>query len=256
MNYKDCYLSEIYSAIQGEGPLVGVRQLFIRLSVCDLRCKWCDTPDSLIRSEFCNIENTSGQRDFYKIPNPINFTQVVDLIEKLNVIEHHSISFTGGEPLLQVDFLQYCLPKIKERIKTKIYLESGGHRPNELKKIIDFIDYISMDFKLPSSADTGFLWDKHKEFLEISLNANKNTWIKIVLTKETTFEELVKSIEIVKALNTNYKNNVEIFLQPVTKINGIAPPEEISLLNIQSELLKIYPHIRVIPQVHKLIDQM
>ena len=112
-----------------------------------------------------------------------------------------------------------------------------------------------MDFKLPSSAKTKILWDEHKKFLEISSKSKKlqNLWVKIVITKDTLLDELIYSVNIIKLLYP--KNNLEIFLQPVTEINNIIPPSELELLDIQKNLLHIYPNIRVTPQVHRLIGQ-
>ena len=252
----DAYLSEIYSAIQGEGPLVGIRQIFVRFSICDLRCVWCDTPGSLVKNEFCKIEEKSGSRTFHKIKNPININDLFSHIKLLSPELHHSISLTGGEPLLHSDFLSTFLPYLKKEISLPIYLESGGHRAEELSKIINVLDYISMDFKLPSSAHTGILWNKHKEFLEVSSKAKnlENLWVKIVITKETLLDELIYSINLIKSVYK--KNNIEIFLVPVSEINKIKPPSELDLLNIQKNLLSIYRKIRVVPQVHKLIGQI
>ena len=254
--HNNCYLSEIYSAIQGEGPLVGIRQIFVRFSACDLRCVWCDTPDSLIRTEFCSIENSAGIRKFHKVKNPINISDLLSHIKSLSPELHHSISLTGGEPLLQSNFLNNFLQVLKKEVLLPVYLETGGHRPEELSKIVNSLDFISMDFKLPSSANTEVLWDKHKEFLEVCLKSKhlQSVWIKIVITKDTLLDELIHSVKIIKSVYPN--NNLEIFLQPVTKINDIKPPNELQLLNIQQNLLKIYPKIRVIPQVHRLIGQM
>ncbi len=253
--HNNAYLSEIFSAIQGEGPLVGVRQIFVRFSACDIRCQWCDTPDSLIRNEFCFVENKSGSRKFEKIKNPLKDNELLSYIESLTPRTHHSISFTGGEPLLQHKFLRKFLPYLKETFLLPVYLETGGHRPDELADVIKFVDYISMDFKLPSSAGTGIFWDKHKQFLEISLNAKnlQNIWVKIVVTNDTLQDELFHSIEIIKSVYL--KDNLEIFLQPVSRINNINPPDEVQLLHMQKELLAIYPKVRVIPQTHKLIGQ-
>ena len=250
--YDHAYLNEIYSAIQGEGPFVGHRQIFVRFWGCDLRCVWCDTPESLVRTRFCDVETNAGTRKYQKLENPITPNKLIDLIANLNPECHQSISLTGGEPLLQWEFISSFLPVLKEKFPLPIYLESGGHRPNELKNTINFLDYVSMDFKLPSSAKTDILWDEHIKFLEISLNANKKVWVKVVVTFDTDFNELLKSVNIVKSLSSNDKN-VEIFLQPVSPINGLQPPDELNLLSIQSSLLKIYPYIRVLPQVHKLI---
>lgn len=251
MSKDNFYLSEIYSAIQGEGPLVGIRQIFVRFSACDLRCLWCDTPDSLVRTEYCEIEKNAGARDFNKVKNPIELYDLISFISNLSPKLHHSISFTGGEPLLQSESLLSLIPLIKERFLLPIYLESGGHRPDKLKKIVHLLDYISMDFKLPTSSETSPMWDKHKEFLNISLEAKKNVWVKIIVTNDTSFDELLYSLHLIKSVN----KKVEMFLQPVTKINGSRPPSEKNLLNIHSRLLEHYPYVRVLPQVHKLIGQ-
>lgn len=249
-----CYLSEIYSAIQGEGPLVGIRQIFVRFSICDLRCKWCDTPNSLVKQEYCEVEDFTGSRTFTKNKNPLLLQDVLKYVINLKPELHHSISITGGEPLLQHDFLNEFIPLIKKEGQVLIYLETGGHRPNELKRVIDLVDFVSMDFKLPSSASVKDLWDKHKEFLEVSLNARKKLWIKIVITDETSRDDLITSITLVKSFGKLNKP-IEIFLQPVTEQNGSKPPSETKLLDIHMKLLKQYPHIRVLPQVHKLIGQ-
>lgn len=252
---KNLYLSEIFSAIQGEGPLVGVRQIFVRFSACDLRCSWCDTPNSLIRSKTYQIERTPGSRSYFSGENPISISSLISHISKLNPKLHHSISFTGGEPLLQNDALNEIIPKIKSKFSLETYLETGGHRPDKLKNVINYFDYISMDFKLPSSSSTLPMWDKHKEFLFIALKSKKlkKIWVKLVLTKNTKYSELAKSIALVKSLKS--RKNIEVFLQPVTKMKNIVPPEEKELLLIHSKLLKLYPSIRVLPQVHKLIGQ-
>lgn len=246
-------MSEVYSAVQGEGPLVGVRQIFLRFALCDLRCEWCDTPDSLIRTEKCVVEEKSGQRLFKEVENPLSENDLLLYIQNLDPDFHHSFSITGGEPLLQSVFLANFLPKLKTKFDIPIYLESGGHRVEELKRVINYIDFISMDIKLPSSANTGDLWEKHKNFLEVSLSSakQKKIWVKIVVTSKTLMDEVENAVKLVKSLN----NKIEIFLQPVSSINGISPPDEKTLLFFQEKSLKSYPFIRVIPQMHTLMGQ-
>ena len=249
---NQCYLSEIYSGIQGEGPLVGVRQIFVRFCACDLRCIWCDTPESLVRTEYCELEETCGSRTFSKVQNPINNIQLLDYINRLEPNIHHSISLTGGEPLLQVKFLSSFLPELKSKAITKIYLEAGGHKPKELNEIIKYLDYVSMDIKIPSSAKTRELWNEHQEFISILIENNVQFWVKLVVTNETLSDEIEHSIDIVKKI---IRGKCEIIIQPVSRINNILPPSEKALLDMHSKLLKIYPNIKVIPQVHKLIGQ-
>ena len=77
---------EIFASIQGEGPYIGYKQLFIRLCSCNLHCKYCDI-------EF-DIQNSKeySKEELLRIVN-----------ENLDC---HSVSFTGGEPLLSIDFLK------------------------------------------------------------------------------------------------------------------------------------------------------
>ena len=63
------------------------------------------------------------------------------------------MSLTGGEPLLQVDFIKNLAPKIKER-GLKVYLETNGTMPERLSEIIGHVDTVAMDVKLPSISGT------------------------------------------------------------------------------------------------------
>jgi len=251
---KSLFVSEIYSAIQGEGPLLGIRQIFLRLSGCDLRCKWCDTPESLQRSPLCSVEQKMGERNFKMIQNPINYESFISFVNNLVPKLHHSMSITGGEPLLQAELLKTYIIKLKEQFKFPVYLESGGHRHDELSSIIHLLDYVSMDIKIPSSG-TAVLWENHKKFLDVCLKSESliDFWIKLVVSEETLLDELVYAVDLVKSRLIN-KSPI-LFLQPVTQINGIKPPTPCNLLNIHKELLSLYPHIRVVPQVHSLISQ-
>lgn len=247
-------VSEVYSAIQGEGPLVGVSQLFVRLGGCDLRCVWCDTPDSLVKTKSCFFELEPGKRKYQEEDNPISHLKVLESLSSLSPDNHHSVSITGGEPLLQNKFLSLLLPMIKNKTSLPIYLETGGHRVEELKKIVYYLDFISMDFKLPSSAKTGDYWDKHKAFMQELIKAKKKFWVKIVVTSNTEINEVVHSLELIKSV-CGLDGKVKVYLQPVTPISGVLPPSEVELLSMFAKLRYIYPNIRVLPQVHALIGQ-
>ncbi|MBI3308240.1 MAG: 7-carboxy-7-deazaguanine synthase QueE [Candidatus Melainabacteria bacterium] len=249
------YLSEIYSAIQGEGLLVGARQIFIRFNICDLRCAWCDTPESLVKTRDCNVEVDAGKREFESILNPIDIQHIPSYISRLNPALHHSISFTGGEPLIQYQAFNKLITAIRSVTDIPLFLETGGHKPDALKKVINHFDFISMDFKLPSSAKAGNYFVEHKEFFICALDFNKNLTIKIVVTSDTDMNELADSIEMVKNVSEKYENKPVIFLQPVTPINDTKPPNELELLKLQSKMIQKYPYVRVVPQVHKLIGQ-
>ena len=73
------FIKEIFESIQGEGPYIGYNQLFVRFSKCNLNCKYCDT------------DFTSDLKEY----------SLEELLEETNKFKNiHSISLTGGEPLL------------------------------------------------------------------------------------------------------------------------------------------------------------
>ncbi len=74
--------SEIFYTIQGEGQLIGVPSVFFRMSVCNLRCSWCDT----------------AYTSWYPEDKDISVSEAFNELTKFGV-EH--VVITGGEPFLQ-----------------------------------------------------------------------------------------------------------------------------------------------------------
>ena len=183
MNTK---IKEIFASIQGEGPVVGYKQLFVRFCDCNLHCSYCDTD-----FEKENSKEYSPKELFEKI------TKEYDLKS------FHSISLTGGEPLLSVEFLKEFLPMLKGKIK--IYLETNATLLSNLEEIKDYVDIIAGDIKLESSTglDTMKL---HERFFEKC--SGVETFAKVVFDDKITDEEISKVIAIGK------NNNLELVLQP------------------------------------------
>lgn len=252
------YLKEIFSGIQGEGLWVGYRQIFVRFLGCDLRCNWCDTPESLqIKQESpFSFEKTAGERDFAISDNPVSLEDLCQLIVNLDQkVNHHSISLTGGEPLLQADFIKVFLTKLKNNFDFKplIYLETGGHKPKELQKIVQIIDFISFDLKLPSSTLEKPLWEQHKEFIKIA--KTKKGYAKAVLTAQTTMDDLKIACDLLK--NSPFEMILQVVSQIPNKTNYAIPlPEQI--IEWQNYVIKVLgsQRVRVMPQTHKFIGQL
>src|SRR5215470_10314932 len=102
-------LVEVFSSIQGEGILVGRRQIFVRTYGCNLRCTYCDSPETLKESGTppqCRVETPSGSWNFRRIPNPVSACALTDIVAGYLQEPHHSLSITGGEPLLHARFLE------------------------------------------------------------------------------------------------------------------------------------------------------
>ena len=151
------------------------------------------------------------------------------------------MSFTGGEPLLSIDFMKEFLPQCK----LPVYLETNGTLYENLEQVIKYVDFISADIKLSSCTSLNALWDKHEKFFEIA--SGKKLFAKMVFDNSITDEEIEKA-----SLLCN-KYNIELILQP--KMNGNIPAVNSAFMEqTLDKCLAFYKHVRLIPQVHKFID--
>ena len=243
-------LVELFSSIQGEGPLVGARQVFIRFAGCNLACAYCDT-DHGADDATALLECTPGRRDFTRLPNPVGLDRVTSLLQGwLRGWPgcHHSISLTGGEPLLQVESLRHWLPDLRRLLP--LYLETNGVLPTALGMVIHHLDYVSMDFKLPSTAGFTPQWEQHQEFLQIA--RQKTAFVKAVVNDATEDWEIERTRDLI----ARQDSAVPLVLQPETRRDGQVAINPVRLLELQEIASEALSHVRVIPQTHKFIGQL
>jgi 7-carboxy-7-deazaguanine synthase len=120
-------INEIFYSIQGEATRAGEPCVFVRLTACDLRCSWCDTPYAFYEGHKREIE---------------------DVVAEVEQHQCHLVEITGGEPLLQDDVYP-LMDTLMERGHT-VMLETGGHRP--LTRVPRDVIKI-MDVKCPGSGE-------------------------------------------------------------------------------------------------------
>ncbi len=239
---------EVFSSIQGEGVYVGYRQIFVRFFSCNLECAYCDTPRSLSEVRTCLIERTPGEGDFYNLPNPLDVKTLNEIISSFETIPglNHSISLTGGEPLLQGKFLEEWLPQLSRDFK--IYLETNGTLYKELKDIIEYVDVISMDIKLPAAAKIEPQWERHHQFLSVA--RRKEIFIKLVVAADTSDDEFACALDMLADTDTN----IPLILQPVTPYAGVQGNLSTErLLNFHLMARRRLNDVRIIPQTHKMM---
>jgi len=241
-------LVEVFSSIQGEGLYVGCRQVFVRLAGCNISCQYCDTTESFCVPEVAKIEQNSGKRDYLAIVNPVPVACLVDHIAGLFRSQHHSVSITGGEPLLQPEVVA-AIGSLREK-GFLIYLETNGTLPNALDKVIGRIDIVSMDFKLPSAMNGIEYWQQHEQFLQIAVRSQP--FVKVVLSDETTADEIMRTTELIKKVNPA----IPLIFQPVTPTNGVLAVNPQKVLLWQQFALNRLRDVRVIPQTHKMMGQL
>src|SRR5512140_3215204 len=98
-------VNEIFHSVQGESTHAGRPCVFVRLTACDLRCSWCDTPYAF----------TEGER-----------MSVDEVVARVQAYGCAVVEVTGGEPLLQADV--YPLMEQLLGAGHTVMLETGGHR--------------------------------------------------------------------------------------------------------------------------------
>lgn len=255
MSATEAQICEIFNSIQGEGLYLGERQIFIRFAGCNLSCQYCDTPQALVVPKEFRVEVTPGRKDFKQFKNPVTIPQLIELVASFQKSKgvNHSLSLTGGEPLLQVDFLKNFIPELKKEINyptiagLPIYLETNGVLPDHLSEIIDQIDIVSFDIKLPSATGLSPYWKEHKKALEVAYM--KEVFVKIVFTRESKAKEVDEAVSLIAEID----EKIPLVLQPVTPFGPIKHrPYLDQILAFQAIAKRRLKKVRVIPQVHKI----
>lgn len=244
----EAFIREIFSSVQGEGPYVGCRQVFIRFAGCNLSCRYCDTrPEDKIKA--CRVEVDPGRRIFEKIANPLSPRDVLDAVTgRFNLAMHHTVSLTGGEPLLQVEFLKELLPELK-KLGAGVYLETNGSLPENLPPVMGLVDIVSMDIKLPGTAGCDPLWDRHLHFLSVAKQAR--AFVKIVMDDLSSDEEFERALDLVAGVD----DRIPLIIQPVTS-GGRCSLSPHRALELQTLGLRRLRDVRVIPQAHIMMNQL
>ncbi|MDI9623477.1 MAG: 7-carboxy-7-deazaguanine synthase QueE [Methanothermobacter sp.] len=224
-------IMEVFSSIQGEGLLVGCRQIFIRFAGCNLNCRYCDTPESRDpkRGELTNIKDLKFK------------------IKELETPDLHSISLTGGEPLLYADFIKNLLHETNYRF----LLETNGSLPGEIKKIAHLIDYASVDIKLPEHVDSEEIIEKEIRSINILIKRGVNTYLKVVVLPTMPPPYMGQVAQKLQE-EISEPSKTPIVIQPSSPLDywiGSAP----RLLRISEEIGRHFK-VRLIPQVHKILD--
>ncbi len=231
-------VSEIFTSIEGEGIFVGKKTLFIRFSGCHLKCRWCDTQ--------------------YALPLDSGTEYQIDEIEDLIIRElqpfTYKVNFTGGEPLLQTDAVIKLADFIKKQTNLKTYIESSCFDSELFSKVLPYIDICKIEFKTDDSKVVenevydSLLLNEIK-CLELAVESNKTTYIKIVVTNSTNLESFKNLVyNISKKIKPS--DILGFIIQPS---HGVDQPTVNKLLDTYDIVQPMFPEVRIIPQLHKEI---
>jgi 7-carboxy-7-deazaguanine synthase len=235
-------LIEIFSSMQGEGVLVGCRQVFVRFADCNLACDYCDTPFQ--HGPICRIETPPGSGQFTNQSNLVKLSQVTCLLgewQELFNHMHHSVVLTGGEPLLHADILREWLPDVLPILP--VFLETNGTLPMQLVKVLPFLEWISMDIKGAAATGSPTPWEEHADFMKLA--SARLCQVKLVVDVGTSETELLTAARLVN----RYAPDVPFILQPRTLARGPALGGA-ALLRMQQIVAEEHRDVRIIPQIH------
>jgi 7-carboxy-7-deazaguanine synthase len=130
-------VNEVFFDIEGEGQYQGYPTLFIRLTGCNLRCRWCDTKDAYKNGEIMSVKG---------------------ILRAIKTSPYKYVNITGGEPLCRKEEVVSLIKQVKkfeilkaQRLGKTISVETNG--AISIKNVP--ADNISMDLKLPSSGEHG-----------------------------------------------------------------------------------------------------
>ena len=123
---------EIYLSVQGESTHVGRPCVFVRLTACDLRCFWCDTPYAF----------TGGRK-----------MSVDEVVRKVRKLDCALVELTGGEPLLQAEAIPLMQKLVDDGFE--VLLETGGHLT--IERVPKGVHAI-VDVKCPGSGEASKMY--------------------------------------------------------------------------------------------------
>lgn len=182
-------VNEIFGpTIQGEGRSAGKDVLFLRLSLCNLACDWCDSKYTW------DWKNYDRKKEIH----PTEFEDIIKELEKRNL---KSLVITGGEPLIQYKSLAKFLDLLKD---WWIEIETNGTLYSE--EVFEKVNQINCSPKLNNSLNKREV--RLTDALPKIAKLEKATF-KFVVSKE---EDILEIEEIVKSNNINPKN---VFLMPL-----------------------------------------
>lgn len=241
-------VGEIFSSLQGEGPLMGRKQIFVRMSGCNLSCTYCDTPYFRDKTESCKVFMASGETN---IQNPLTVEMVMANIRELVTPGLHSISITGGEPLCQPAFVK-SLAKECVASGLVVYLETNGFSAKRFAPLPPYLEFAAIDLKLPThiaceQEQWNDLLQNELACVRLASNSGAYTIAKMVILPETVDSEIESACLHLRNIDAT------LVLQPVT---GKVKPDAERLIHLHEVASRHLSEVVVIPQIHKSLGIM
>ena len=258
------YFSELFCSVQGEGLFVGERHIFVRTAGCVATCSWCDTVYSKVQTpRFVIHSGAHGEAKPWR-PNPVALDDVVS--DVLDMAKANApvvtVSITGGEPLEQPEIVRALARALRAR-ELRIYLETAGLHAGALASLIDDVDVIAADVKLPSATGVDHM-PAHRDFLRVlrgsafdPARANARlVFVKVIVDLKASLEEIDAAARLVAEAG----RRIPFVIQPESETlmgkhatrEGRARLLELAQAGARAASVHL-DVVRVIPQTHKVL---
>lgn len=176
---------ESLAALDGEGL-----RYDIFFTGCPLRCAYCHNPDTWHKSE-----------------TDYTAEEIINKVKRFKPYFKNGggVTFSGGEPLLNSDFINELAPKLKENGIGYCLDTSGSvELTDSVKTAIDNSDMVILDIKFYNAEDykkyTGGVFERFMKIGEYCTEKGKRLWLRTVVVPNVndTFEDMDKYAELVK----------------------------------------------------------
>ena len=227
-------------SIQGEGPNVGARCIFVRVKGCSFRCKWCD-------SAFTWNDHESEVR--YYAPEELAH----HLIEMCKMHNCKHVVLTGGNPCIY-DFSEVVQQLACSRVQVDVETQ-GDFFPDWLI----YINTIVLSPKAPSSGmpDT---YEKIVDYISNELGEESEVAIKIPVFDKLDIEFARKYAQFASRYNLIHNKQIRLYLSvgnsDVSETGSIRDrvlSDYETLLNTINEKPEDFQNVYLLPQLHTLV---
>ena len=176
---------EIFHTLQGEGVSMGMPSVFVRSSLCNLHCSWCDT-DYTWNWEGTPWKHETGKK--YSKQEYIVELQAQDVVDIISDFNCKNIILTGGEPLLQQPAWEKIIQLLREQDPSyRFEIETNGTQ-TPTGFMDQAINQWNVSAKLSNSGNAEKL-RVNPEALQYFVS-NKNSWFKFVIQSAADLQEV------------------------------------------------------------------
>lgn len=247
-------VAEVFRSYQGEGLLLGARQVFVRLSGCEVGCRYCDTEWALSSVASVAVPKRAGEsagesadeKESQRLDNPLTVQQVLDLVERVDGGGAASVSLTGGEPLEQPGFAAALCAALSPR---EVMLETSGLDAAALAVVVPHVRWVACDLKLPTATGRASALDEHAAVLESGVLDEVEVFYKLIVDGDVPTTEVARAADLLR----RHAPGARVFLQPVTAHGGSPALPRERLDPFVDLLAAAGLDVRVVPQVHKVL---